>query len=71
MGHINKMILSISPAISEYKRDLVKKELQNEGLYDLLGKDEFYIKLREVIYKVEGRHEKVLDNYLDKEKDGK
>lgn len=69
MSKLNKMILKISPSISEYHRDLVKRELQNDGVLETIGSVSFYEALKETIYKVENRAPKVLSAFLKRDPD--
>jgi hypothetical protein len=67
MVKLNKMIFSISPGISEYHRDLVKKELQNDGVLERIGSKEFYDALHKKVKAVEHTSPKVVERHLKRD----
>ena len=71
MSKLNKMIFRISPSISEYHRDLVKRELQSNGVLETIGSKSFVDALKEAIDRVENRAPKVLNAFLKRDLDAR
>lgn len=67
MEKLNKMIFALSPGISDYHRDLVKKELQNDGILERIGTPEFYEALQKKVRDVEYVAPRVVEEHLKRD----